>query len=138
MRKVTVRKAMSLCFGNIIAIEEEVARNTSLKTILMRSLKCLVHHSHEIQKNVAKFSGNPFGNIILFKDPHLLNECRGLVSTNATQNVLTVSTGVPPHSKQIKILHSLKNLMNNEIKEREAIFESLKKIITRCSYCINR
>ena len=121
-----LKKAFHICYGKIVEAEGD---NNFTKAILTRCLASLIYHADELQKVVARNSGHPFGNIKLFQNPDLLEDCKKLVTVKPTPGILTVSTGVSPHSKTMKVLNQIVGFLQKEEIEREEVHERIKDTI---------
>jgi len=115
---VHVQQALQLLYGNIItSIQDE--NKSFLKGILLRLLASLVYHEGKLREIIATKSGHPFGNIRLLRDTALLAHLKPLVTIEPTQNILSVSTGLPPHTVCIKKLHDITTLIQADLTQRQ-------------------
>ena len=121
-----IKKAMQLCFGQILDCESE---DTFVTALLFRCLASLVYHADSINEVVAKFEGHPFANIPLLKDPTFLNDLKTLVTIEPTEGILTKPTGIPPHTSCIKCMKDIQKFMDEEREERKKNVNYLKEAV---------
>jgi hypothetical protein len=138
MSNPLVQRALQMVYGNLIAAFEDDA-NSFLMAILFRLLASLVYHEASLRELIATKNGHPFGNICLLRDTALLAQLKPLVTIEATANILSNATGLPPHTICLKKLNDLTILVQQDIeqrrKEREedlARWASLKEDIKTC------
>lgn len=117
--------ALKRNFHYIYKLADENDEFANIKSLLLRCLASLVHHSDELIDLASKHGANhPFWKIPLFSDTNTLNSLKQMVTTKPS-HIIDAPTGIPPHVQQNKRLAELLILMKEE---RDARIEQEKKI----------
>ena len=72
---------------------------------------------------------HPFSNIPIFQYPKLLESLIPLVKTYPTPNMMTVATGIPPHTNIIKELNCFATKLHDLSSKVNNIYVGLRKVI---------
>ena len=98
-----VKEAMEITFGSNLLCRSTVV------PILLRSLACMVFHSNGLIEQMTRCPGHDFTKLAILHDRALVNELKGLVTTEPTDGVISRPTGIPPH---ISIALQLKTVLS--------------------------
>jgi len=98
-----ISEAMRLCFGPIIDMWGE---KCTIESSLLLFLASMVWHQDFLAKFMTETNGHPFQNIPILQNPVLLRELKQLVTCEPC-NSISVSSGVPRHIKNMKLLYEI-------------------------------
>jgi len=126
-----VKKAMDICFGNILRVEEGRTGEgrTFARGILLRCLASVVYHEQKIQQIFAKCPDHAWKSLPLFlNNDNLLRELKKLVTTEPTKGFCDKSTGAASNTKLIKSVHQILHAFDQYEKERVNMEETIKTL----------
>lgn len=123
-----VELAMTMNFKNIYK-NAKSDKSSNVIAILLRCLASLVHHSDALLEVIAKNPGHPFMNIAIINNSPALLQCLKTKIVTTTSETIPFPTGVPPHIKQLSMVHELFEFLKEEREERKKLEEKLKKIV---------
>jgi hypothetical protein len=124
-----IEEAMQLMYGVIIA------RHPNSIAVLVRLLASVAFASDWLLASSALRPGHPLSAVPLLQSPELLNRLKSKITVEPT-NSLAVSTGIPPHVKQLNLMTSLLELCQTTLLRvneqstivRESIFEATMEL----------
>ena len=122
-----IEDALQLMYGVIIT------KHPNSVGVLVRLLASVAFASDWLLASSAQYPGHPFSAVPLLQNPELLNRLKTKITIEPT-NSLTVSTGIPPHVKQLNLMTSLLELCQTTLLRvneqsaivRESIFEAME------------
>ena len=122
-----IEDALQLMYGVIIA------RHPNSIAVLVRLLASVAFASDWLLASSAVHPGHPLSAVPLLQNPELLNRLKTKITIEPT-NSLAVSTGIPPHVKQLNLMTSLLELCQTTLLRvneqsaivRESIFEAME------------
>lgn len=103
-----IKRGMDITFPGILLKHPHIA------PILLKCFASMIFHSEKMVEQMHRVAAHQFNKIEIFHEPMLLSTLRNLVTTDATEGVLTAATGIPPHIEmavQIKQLHTSVSLL---------------------------
>lgn len=112
MENEYIKDAMHRCYPNIFGKYSTEAQNNMIG-VLLRCLASITFHSSSIISAIKDCPGNPLLQIPILNEPHLLANLLPLVTTKSS-NMISASTGIPPHVKLITYLKDLLDLFQEE------------------------
>ena len=127
VRDPDIEDALQLMYGVIIA------RHPNSIAVLVRLLASVAFASDWLLASSALHPGHPLSAVPLLQNPELLNRLKTKITIEPT-NSLAVSTGIPPHVKQLNLMTSLLELCQTTLLRvneqstivRESIFEAME------------
>jgi hypothetical protein len=122
-----IEDALQLMYGVIIA------QHPNSIAVLVRLLASVTFASDWLLASSAQYAGHPLSAVPLLQNPELLNRLKMKVTIEPT-NSLAISTGIPPHVKQLNLMTSLLELCQTTLLRvneqstivRESIFEAME------------
>lgn len=123
-----IRRGMVVTYGKRL-----LEQHRNFVPILLRCFASIVYHSDNLILMRDGVRGHEFAKLAILIDRPLLNELKQLVTTNPTDGVLEVATGIPPHVSHAKLLRcvidSLSDLQNIVQSQSTTIIESLNNFL---------
>lgn len=122
-----VKRAMIMCFGNILSKSKEGVT----PGLLFRCLASVVYHSDSIISFCTTIPGSHmFMTLPLFQDQAFITELKALVTIEKTDGICAVATGIPPNAQMQKTLEIIMGKMdviqdgyNAVISDRKVLLE---------------
>ena len=130
MENKYLAEAMNLCFRGIIDnagrnINGVVSLRANTKSLLLRYLASMVHHSESFLKVVEADPGHCFASIPIFTNFSLLCELKKLLTSEPSDRI-RMATGIPPHVEAMSKIEDLTNLIRQERDDRLVHYENVK------------
>ena len=110
---------MHRCYPNIFGKYSTETQNNMIG-VLLRCLASITFHSSSIISAIKDCPGNPLLQIPILNESHLLANLLPLVTTKSS-NMISASTGIPPHVKLITNLKDLLDLFQEERLHRQEL-----------------
>ena len=98
MAIVSIKKGMEMTSGTTIN------EHPDFVPILLRCFACIVFHGDKLIEQMTSRPGYDLNNLRILHNRELLNGLFLLVTTEPTEDVLTVPTGIPPHITQSRAM----------------------------------
>ncbi len=128
----TIRNAIKHNFPVLFSLSESSPLFSSIKPLLLRCFASLVYHSDFLIEIMSKKPGHPFYNINILQDTQLLADLKKLITTEPS-DVISHASGIPPHVTQAKQLQGIREMLEEERRERREfqtmIIETIKNTI---------
>ena len=105
MANEKIKRGMEMTFGPILMSYREATNNP--KATLIRCFACMIHHAEKLQEVIDNNPGHNFSKLLFLSDASLLNELKGLVTTEVTEGVMKTPTGIPPHVEIVVVMREL-------------------------------
>ena len=90
----------------------------------------MIFHSSELRTIMSSRPSHPFSNIMISQNPKLLESLITLVTTYPTPNMITVATGIPPHTKIKNDLNDFATKLHDLSLKVDNNYVGLKKVVT--------
>ena len=121
-----VRKGMSMCFTNIMTLDEE--DDTNMTGILLRCLASIVYHSEFLKEIIKERPGHSLYQISVLNDNVLLGHLKEFITTEKSEKI-TAPTGIPPHIGLLSKIEILLKLIKSERNDRQTFEERLANTV---------
>uniref|UniRef100_A0A6S8STW9 Uncharacterized protein n=1 Tax=Chaetoceros debilis TaxID=122233 RepID=A0A6S8STW9_9STRA len=121
-----INVAMELCFGNILGM---LGNDSFMHPILLRCLASLVHHEGSLRRIINKIPQHPWKCLPIFCDEVLINYLKTIVTTKPTPGILVKSTGSARHTKIMKAVDEILDIVKEDKKERAQLREERKLLL---------
>ena len=117
---------MNLCFGNIILM---LGQDSFMYPILLRCLASLVHHESAVRRIINTVPQHPWKCLPIFCDEELLQYLKSVVTTKPTPGVLEKATGTARHTKIMKAVDEILDILKVDREERAELREERKILL---------
>ena len=101
--------------------------------MLLRCFACVIYHVDNLIDTMVKIPGHDFTKLSLLHDHQLIAQLKPLVTTDPTEGIMTVATGIPPHielAKQVvKVLDATTDIAHKFDGQTTNLIQAVKDAI---------
>ena len=126
-----IKSGMQMMYGPILEEYRNIVDGPI--PILLRCLACIVYHSNHLITVMVEHQGHDFSKLPLLHDRPLMNRLKHMVTTEPTEEIMTVPTGIPPHihlaTQMNNVLDKLAHLVSSFESQSENIVIAINTAI---------
>ena len=126
-----VKKGMQMLCGPILTSYKEKPNDPT--PMLIRCFACVIYHIDSLKAMMVKCPGHDFAKLPLLHDYQLIAQLKPLVTTDPTEGIMAVATGIPPHIELanlvVKLLDTTRDIHNKFDAQTTTLIDAVKDAI---------